>query len=85
MHTPTKLYPYDTSPTGTYLLSRDGEEVFRGSELGCFQFIHKTHSYSMSHALLYEGYSMTPVQEIVPSPTVVCDEVIATPTINIGG
>lgn len=42
-----------------YLIKRDGLEVVRlNSELAVVVYFHKTHSYSMSHALKYEGYSI---------------------------
>lgn len=84
MHTPTQLYPYQSSPTGYYILLRDGKETMRGTEQECWQFIHRFHCYSVEHALKYEGYSMEPVQEIVPSPTIVCDEIVPTTTLNLG-
>lgn len=42
-----------------YLIKRDGLEVARlESELAVVVYFHKTHPYSMSHALRYEGYSI---------------------------
>ena len=43
----------------TYLIKRDGLEVARlDSELAVVVYFHRAHSYSMSHALKYEGYSI---------------------------
>jgi len=42
-----------------YTIKRDGLEVKRvDSELAVVVYFHKTHSYSMSHALKYEGYTI---------------------------
>lgn len=43
-----------------FILSRDGKEVMRGSEFAVLDFIHNRHSFSMDHAIKYEGYSVTP-------------------------
>ena len=43
----------------TYLIKRDGLEVARlDSELAVMVYFHKTHPYSMDHALKYEGYTV---------------------------
>jgi hypothetical protein len=42
-----------------YTIKRDGLEIARlDSELAVVVYFHKTHSYSMSHALKYEGYTI---------------------------
>ena len=42
-----------------YIVKREGLEVARlENELAVVVYFHKTHSYSMSHALNYEGYSI---------------------------
>jgi hypothetical protein len=41
-----------------WILKRDGVEVTRGTDIECIRYIHTCHSYSLSHALRYEGYSM---------------------------
>jgi hypothetical protein len=42
-----------------YTIKRDGVEIKRvDSELAVVVYFHKTHSYSMSHALRYEGYTI---------------------------
>jgi hypothetical protein len=42
-----------------YTIKRDGLEVKRvDSELAVVVYFHKAHSYSMSHALKYEGYTI---------------------------
>jgi hypothetical protein len=43
----------------TFILKRDGEEVARGDEFALLKFIQRKHSYSMDHALRYEGYSVS--------------------------
>lgn len=53
---------YPSSPSGQYILRRDGQEVIRGSEQEIWQYIHRNHSYSINHALRYEGYSIAPVE-----------------------
>jgi hypothetical protein len=46
-----------------YTIKRDGVEVKRvESELAVVVYFHKTHSYSMSHALKYEGYTVEAVK-----------------------
>ena len=43
----------------TYTIKRDGVEVKRvESELEVVVYFHRTHSYSMDHALKYEGYTI---------------------------
>lgn len=45
-----------------YLIKRDGVEVKRvESELAVVVYFHTNHSYSMSHALKYEGYTVEAV------------------------
>lgn len=42
-----------------YTIKRDGVEVKRvESELEVMAYFHRAHSYSMSHALKYEGYTI---------------------------
>jgi hypothetical protein len=42
-----------------YIIKRDGLEVKRvESELEVVVYFHRTHSYSMDHALKYEGYTI---------------------------
>jgi hypothetical protein len=42
-----------------YIIKRDGLEVKRvKSELEVVVYFHRSHSYSMSHALAYEGYTI---------------------------
>jgi hypothetical protein len=42
-----------------YIIKRDGQEIKRvSSELEVVVYFHRTHSYSMSHALRYEGYTV---------------------------
>ena len=40
------------------ILKRDGVEVLRGEWLAVYKYIHNTHSYSVDHALTYEGYKV---------------------------
>jgi hypothetical protein len=42
-----------------YLIKRDGVEIKRvESEIAVVVYFHRSHPYSMSHALKYEGYSI---------------------------
>ncbi len=41
-----------------WILLRDGKEVMRGSSFDVAKYIHRNHSYSLDHALKYEGYKM---------------------------
>jgi hypothetical protein len=46
----------------SYLIKRDGVEVKKvKSELEIMVYFHSTHSYSMNHALKYEGYTIEKV------------------------
>lgn len=41
------------------VLYKDGKEVARGeSDFDLIKYIHKNHSYSLSHALKHEGYEI---------------------------
>jgi hypothetical protein len=43
----------------TYTIKRDGIEVKRvESELEVVVYFHRSHPYSMDHALKYEGYTV---------------------------
>jgi hypothetical protein len=43
----------------SYIIKRDGLEIKRVSnELEVIVYFHRSHSYSMSHALAYEGYTV---------------------------
>lgn len=57
---PERSATYPTSSSGQYILKRDGREVMRGTEQEIWQWIHRNHSYSIDHALRYEGYSIVP-------------------------
>ena len=65
----TPLYPYDKSLNGQYILLRDGQEVIRGTEHETWVYLHQRHSFSVSEALLNQGYSMVP-EEVLPAPTI---------------
>jgi hypothetical protein len=56
-------YPYQTSPTGVYILTRDGQEKMRGTEIEIWQWMHRNLGYSVEHALRYEGWKITPTGE----------------------
>lgn len=46
-----------------YTIKRDGVEVKSvDSELAVVAYFHRAHSYSMSHALKYEGYTVEAVR-----------------------
>lgn len=53
-------YPYGQSESGRYVLSRDGKEILRGTEQECWEYLHRTHGFSVDHALTHEGYAMEP-------------------------
>ena len=61
-------YPYSAprrdplGREGEYVLTRDGKEIMRGSEAEIWGWMHSHLSYSVHHALTYEGYTITPVQ-----------------------
>lgn len=43
----------------TYTIKRDGVEIKRvESELEVVVYFHRSHPYSMDHALKYEGYTV---------------------------
>ncbi len=44
-----------------YILRRDGKVILRAAQSACVAYLHRAHSYSASHALNYEGYTLTPV------------------------
>lgn len=56
------MITYPKSPSGQYVLRRDGQEVMRGTEDEVWQWLHRNHSYSVDHALRHEGYSIEPVE-----------------------
>jgi len=56
-------YPYPTSHTGQYRLTRDGKEVLRGSEGEIWKWMHRHESSSIEHALRYEGYKIEPISQ----------------------
>ena len=58
-----KSYGYETSSNGRYVLSRDGREIMRGTEAEIWKYLHQTHSFSVTHALAWEGYTIRPEQE----------------------
>ena len=43
-----------------YRLTRDGAEVMRGTEAEVWHYIHSHHSYSLAHAVAFEGYRVEP-------------------------
>src|SRR5258706_10834233 len=43
-----------------FLLLHDGKFVMAGSSFEIARYIHRNHSYSVDHALKYEGYKMVP-------------------------
>lgn len=53
-------YPYPSSPSGLYVLARDGKPLFRDTEQACWQWLHRQHCFSVEHALKHEGYTMSP-------------------------
>ncbi len=44
-----------------FVIKRDGKEVARVNDSQVLAWFHKHHSYSMDHAIKYEGYSVEPV------------------------
>jgi len=59
---PSGAYP--RSPIGQYVLTRDGKEVLRGTENAIWAWMHRNHSFSVDHALQYEGYRIAPVEAV---------------------
>jgi hypothetical protein len=57
---PQRSYPYPSSPSGQYVLTRDGKEIMRGTEYEIWEWMHSHLSYSVDHAFRYEGYKITP-------------------------
>lgn len=55
---------YPKSPSGQYVLKRDGREVTHGTEDEIWKWLHNNHGYSVDHALRYEGYSIEPVEHV---------------------
>jgi len=41
-----------------YILVKNGEEVFRGTEWEIVAYLHKAHPYSVDYALKYAGYKV---------------------------
>jgi|HubBroStandDraft_2_1064218.scaffolds.fasta_scaffold58474_2 hypothetical protein len=56
----SRSYPYDKSPSGQYVLTRDGREVLLGTEQEIWSWMHKNVSSSVDHALKHEGYRIAP-------------------------
>ena len=54
---------YPRSPSGQYVLTHDGKEVMRGTENAIWAWMHRNHSFSVDHALQYEGYRIAPVEK----------------------
>lgn len=55
---------YPRSPSGQYVLTRDGKEVMRGTENAIWAWMHRNHSFSVDHAIQYEGYRIAPVEAV---------------------
>jgi hypothetical protein len=41
-----------------FTLYRDGKQVLQGTEKDLWNYLHRTHSFSIYHALRWEGYSI---------------------------
>lgn len=54
---PLSLIPLGAAG-GPFQLRRDGALVFTGTEQECWAWIHRQHSYSVAHALQFEGYTL---------------------------
>lgn len=61
---PERSMTYPSSTSGQYVLTRDGQEIMRGTEEEIWRWIHRNHSYSIDHALRYEGYAIAPVENV---------------------
>ena len=55
-----QIYNYKVSPVDRYILSRDGNEILRGSEWECWRWIHSTTTMSVDEALRHHGYTIVP-------------------------
>lgn len=53
-------YGYQVDADGLCVLLRDGIEVLRGREQDAWRHLHRSHSYSVDHALRFEGYAIVP-------------------------
>lgn len=53
-----------------YNLCRDGKKVMQGTDMECLDYIHKNHSYSFTHAITHEGYSLSEQVKITADNTV---------------
>lgn len=62
---PKSQYPYTQSPSNQYILTRDGQELARGTEHEVWKYVHKNHSFSVERALLHEGFKIQPIEETV--------------------
>jgi hypothetical protein len=58
-----KLNQQPPTPKPRFELRRDGVLILTGTEDECWQYIHRMHCYSVSHATTHEGYSITPVAQ----------------------
>lgn len=51
---------YTPDKTTVFIISRDGEELTTVTgEFELMRWFHQKHSYSLHHAVTYEGYSIT--------------------------
>jgi hypothetical protein len=57
---PSRSATYPVSPTGQYVLTRDGREIMRGTEQAIWSWMHANLGYSVEHALRHEGYRIAP-------------------------
>jgi hypothetical protein len=53
-------YGYALSLNGIYILALDDKEISRGTEEACWRWIHSNTSGSVSYALEFGGYTITP-------------------------
>lgn len=57
-------YNYAASANNRYILALDGKEVMRGSEEECWRWIHRNTPQSVSYALEYGGYTISPEEDM---------------------
>jgi len=48
---------------GDWRVTRDGAELWQGSEAECMRYLHRSCSASIHHATTYEGYTLEPTKE----------------------
>jgi hypothetical protein len=53
-----KYYNYKKSPSNSYVLSRDGKVILRGTEQDAWKWLLANTPHSVGHCLAWEGYKL---------------------------